>query len=145
MELRLRLAFAAGVNFASVMFTARVAWAADVCSLLSPDQAAAALGVPDVTAGAGPNRCVWTPKKNVQGAGQLTVQVEGANDPAKMVGQGTPVSGVGDEALQTVVASGSVLHVRKGNTWFVVNVHGVALAQASQVEKAVALEILPKL
>jgi len=41
------------------------------------------------------------------GCGQLTVQVEGANDPAKMMGQGTPVSGVGNEALQTVVASGS--------------------------------------
>ena len=35
------------------------------------------------------------------------------------------MSGVGDEAIQTVVGSGAVLHVRKGDTWFVVNVHGV--------------------
>ena len=145
MELRGRMAFAGCVVFASMMLSGRAAWAVDACSLLSPEQAATALGVPDVNAGAGANRCIWTPKKYVQGAGQLTVQLEGANDGAKMLGQGTPVGGIGDEAIQTVVGNGAVLHVRKGATWFVVNVHGVPLAQATQVEQTVAKEIVAKL
>jgi hypothetical protein len=139
------MAFAGCVVFASVMLSGRAAWAVDPCSLLTPAQAATALGVPDVNAGAGPNRCIWTPKKYAQGAGQLTVQIEGANDGAKMTGQGTAVSGLGDEAIQTVVGNGAVLHVRKGNTWFVVNVHGVPLAQATKMEQTVAQEIVGKL
>jgi len=145
MKLGYRMAFAGCVVFASVMLSGRAAWAVDPCSLLTPQQAAAALGVPDVNASAGANRCIWTPKKYAQGAGQLTVQFEGANDGAKMTGQGTAVSGVGDEAIQTVVGNGAVLHVRKGNTWFVVNLHGVPLAQATQVEQTVAKEIVGKL
>ena len=145
MELRRRMAFAGCVVFASVMLSGQAAWAVDPCSLLTTEQAAAALGVPDVNAGAGANRCIWTPKKYKQGAGQLTILLEGANDGAKMTGQGTAVSGVGDEAIQTVVGNGAVLHVRKGNTWFVVNVHGVPLAQATQVEQTVAKEIVGKL
>jgi hypothetical protein len=145
MEPRRRMALAGCVVFASVMLSGRAAWAVDPCSLLTADQAAAALGVPDVNAGAGANRCIWTPKKYKQGAGQLTVVFEGANDGAKMTGQGTAVSGVGDEAIQTVVGTGAVLHVRHGNTWFVVNVHGVPLEQAKQVEQTVAKEIVGKL
>ncbi len=145
MKLRRGMAFAGCVVFASLMLSGRAAWAVDPCSLLTPAQAAAALGVPDVNAGAGANRCIWTPKKYAQGAGQLTVQFEGANDGAKMTGQGTAVSGVGDEAIQTVVGNGAVLHVRHGNTWFVVSVHGVPMAQATQVEQTVAKEIVGKL
>ncbi len=145
MELRRRMAFAGCVVFASMMLIGQAAWAVDPCSLLTAQQAATALGVPDVNAGAGPNRCIWTPKKYAAGAGQLTVQIEGANDGAKMLGQGTAVSGVGDEAIQTVVGNAAVLHVRKGNTWFVVNVHGVPQAQATQVEQTVAKAIAGKL
>ena len=148
MALRRRMVFAGGVVFASVMLSGRAAWAAapvDVCSMLTPNQAAAALGVPEVNAGAGANRCIWTPKKYQKGAGQLTVQVEGANDSAKMTGRGTAVGGVGDEAIQTAVGDGAVLHVRKGSTWFVVNVHGVPVDQAKKVELTVAQEIVVKL
>jgi hypothetical protein len=145
MELRRRMVFAGCVLFASVMLSGRAAWAVDACSLLSTDQAAAALGVPDVKVGAAANRCIWTPKKYKQGAGELTILVEGANDGAKMTGQGKAVSGIGDEAIQTVVGNGAVLHVRKGNTWVVVNVHGVPLDQATQVEQTVAGEIVAKL
>src|SRR5579862_2129898 len=145
MELRRRMAFAGCVVFASVMLSGRAAWAVDPCSLLTADQAAAALGVPDVNAGAGANRCIWTPKKYKQGAGQLTVVFEGANDGAKMTGQGTAVSGVGDEAIQTVVGTGAVLHVRKAKTWFVVSVHGLPLDQATQAEVTVAKKMVGKL
>jgi hypothetical protein len=147
MELRRRMVFAGGVVFALVILSGRAAWAVDVCSMLTPDQAAAALGVPEVNAGAGANRCIWTPKKYKAGAGQLTVQIEGANDSAKMTGLGTAVSGVGDEAIQTVLSStnSSVLHVRKGSTWFVVNLHGVPVDEATKVEKTVAQAIAGKL
>jgi hypothetical protein len=150
MELRRRMAFAGSVVFALVILSGLAAWAAapvDVCSMLTPDQAAAALGVPEVNAGAGPNRCVWTPKKYKAGAGQLTVQVEGANDSAKMTGLGTAVSGVGDEAIWTVVPStnSSVLHVRKGTTWFTVSDHGVPLDEAKKVQQIVAAQIVMKL
>jgi hypothetical protein len=142
MELRRRMALAGCIVFASVMLSGRAAWAVDPCSLLTSDQAAAALGVPEVNAGAGANRCIWTPKKYQKGAGVLTVQFEGGNDPAKIMGMGTVVTGIGDEAIQTVVGNGAVLHVRKGNTWFVVNVHGVPLEQAKQVEQTVAKEMI---
>jgi hypothetical protein len=147
MELRRSMAFAGSVVFASMMLSGRAAWAVDVCSLLSSADAAAALGVPEVAAGAGPNRCIWTFKKSQAGAGQLTVQIEGANDSAKMTGLGAAVSGVGDEAIQTVLASTSstVLHVRKGTTWFVVSVHGVPVDQAKQAEMTVAQQIVGKL
>ncbi len=62
-----------------------------------------------------------------------------------MTGQGNAVSGIGDEAIQTVVGNGAVLHVRKANTWFVVYVHGVPLAQATQAEQTVAKAIVGKL
>lgn len=129
----------------ALVMAGRFAYAADPCSLLTPGEAAAALGVPDVNAGAGPNRCIWTPKKYKAGAGTLTVQIEGANDSAKMTGMGTAVSGVGDEAIQTTVGTGTVLHVRKGSTWFVVNVHGVPVDEATKVEQTVAKEMVGKL
>ena len=150
MELRRRMVFAGGVVFALVILSGRAAWAAapvDVCAMLTADQAAAALGVPEVKAGAGPNMCIWTPKKYKAGAGTLTVQVEGANDSAKKMGLGTAVSGVGDEAIWTVVPStnSSVLHVRKGTTWFTVSDHGVPLDEAKKVQQTVAQEIVGKL
>jgi len=147
MELRRRMALAGSVVFAAVMLCGRAAWAVDPCSLLTTGQAAAALGVPEVNAGAGANRCIWTPKKYQKGAGTLTVQFEGANDPAKIMGMGTAVTGIGDEAIQTVVTStnSAVLHVKKGNTWFVVNVHGVPVDQATKAEEIVANEIISNL
>jgi hypothetical protein len=149
MKLRCRIAFAGYVAFASVMLSGRVAWAAavDVCSLLSTAQVAALLGVPEVNAGAAPNRCIWTPKKYKAGAGDLTVIVEGANDPAKTMGMGTPVSGIGDEAIQTNLAKSNyaVLHVRKGTTWFNVSVSHVPLDQAAKMEQAIASQIASQL
>jgi hypothetical protein len=145
MKLTNRIALAAAAVFALLTASGRAAWATDACALLTKAQAAAVLGVPDVSAGGSVKTCTWTSTKYVKGAGQLNVVVEGANDGAKMLGRGTPVPGVGDEALQTQVGDGAVLHVRKGTTWFVVNVHGVPLAQATQVEQTVAKEVVAKL
>ena len=148
MKLRFRMAFAWYVAFACVMLSGRAAWAAvDVCSLLSNEQVAALLGVPEVNGGAAPNRCIWTPKKYKAGAGELTVVVEGANDPAKIMGMGTSVSGIGDEAIQTSLAKSNyaVLHVRKGQTWFNVSVSHVPLDQAAKMEQIIAPQIALKL
>jgi len=147
MKLTRWMGFAGTLVFALGMVGVRTAYAVDVCSLLTPAEASSALGVPEVKAGAGANRCTWTPKEYKAGAGTLTVQIEGANDSAKMTNQGTAVGGVGDEAIQTVLAStgSSVLHVRKGTTWFVVNVHGVPVGQATQVEKTVAEAVAGRL
>jgi hypothetical protein len=145
MELRGSMAFAGSLILALAMLGGRPAWAVDACTLLTPQQAAAALGVPDVSAQGSAKLCTWTPKKNATGAGLLSVVLEGASDGAKMLGQGPAVSGVGDEAMQTVVGNGAALHVRKGATWFVVNVHGVSLAQAGKVEQSVAKEIVGNL
>lgn len=141
------MAVAAAVVFTTTLSGQGVCAAVDVCSLLTPAEAASALLVPEVNAGAGANRCIWTPKKYKAGAGQLTVQVEGSNDSAKTMGMGTAVGGVGDEAISTVVGStnSSVLHVRKGTTWFVVNVHGVPLDQAQKVEQTVGSLIAGRL
>jgi hypothetical protein len=148
MELRRRMVIAGGVVF-TLLLSGRAALAApvDVCSLLTTQQVAALLGVPEVNAGAAPNRCIWTPKKYQKGAGDLTVIVEGANDPAKMMGMGTAVSGIGDEAIQTSQAKSdyAVLHVRKGNTWFNVSVSHVPLDQATKMEQAIAPQIAAKL
>src|ERR1700756_5381903 len=145
MDLRHRMTLAGSVVFAAVMLSGRAAWAADVCSMLSPAEAASALGVPEVKAGAGPNRCIWTPKAYKAGAGELTVQIEGANDSAKMTGRGSAVGGVGDEGISRGGGPGAGLQGRKGTTCFVVNVHGVPVDQATQVEKTVAQEIVAKL
>jgi hypothetical protein len=142
---RPRMTMAGCVVFASVMLSGGAAWAVDPCSVLTTEQAAAALGVPDVKASSGAKKCIWTPKKYKEGAGQLTFLIEGANDGAKMMGRGTAVRGVGDEAIHTVVGNDAVLHVRKGSTWFVVNVHGVPLGPATQVEQTVAKEIVGKI
>ena len=67
MELRRRVAIAGVLVFASVMLIGRPARAADPCSLLTLEQAAAALGVPDVNAGASANRCVSGLRRNMFG------------------------------------------------------------------------------
>ncbi len=90
MDLRRRMALAGCVVFASVMLSGRAAWAVDPCSLLTTEQAATALGVPDVNAGAGASRCTWTPKKYARERGKLTLVLEGANDGAKIMRRGLP-------------------------------------------------------
>jgi hypothetical protein len=147
MKLTRWMGFAGALVFALGTVGVRTAYGVDVCSLLTPAEAASALGVPETKAGAGLNRCIWTPKEYKAGAGTLTVTFEGANDGAKMMKMGTAVPGVGDEAIQTVLAStkSTVLHVRKGSTWFVVSLSQVPLDQATQVEKTVAQEIIAKM
>lgn len=142
------MAFAGGVVLGVVMLSGGTAWAQmDVCSLLSPAEAASALGVPEVSAGAEMKRCIWTPKKYQAGAATLTVILEGANDAAKTLWQGDAVTGVGDEAIEIVYekSNSAVLHVRKGSTWFVVSVTALPVDQALQAEKRVGQMIASRM
>ena len=58
----------------------------------------------------------------------------------------TPVTGVGDDAVfGTTQGIGTVLTVKKGDIVFVVHVFGFPDDQTQAKEKALALQILPKL
>jgi len=127
----------------------------DPCSLLTPAQVGAALGV---TVGAGkalaPTLCEWkpegqsgpkTPKLDV------TIQTPRAFEAAKtQVGGGitkTPVSGVGDEAVSgTTPKFATVLTVKKGDFVFVVHVFPFSDGDEMKAkEKALALQVLAKI
>jgi hypothetical protein len=129
----------------------------DACSLLTPAQVSAVLGV---KVGAGTSLgnsklCHWgaasvmakgTTKKGVM----LTLQDPMAFTYAKMpVGHGivkVPVSGIGDDAVYgTTPGYPTVLTVKKGNVVFVVHVNGFPDDQIKAKEKTLAKDILAKL
>ena len=131
--------------------------ASNPCSLLTPVQVSAVLGV-DVKAGhpIAAKACEWSaPGQPTPNAKKVTVNVQDARafEYAKMpVGHGitkTPASGIGDEAVYgTTPSLGTVLTVKKGSVVFVVHVYGFPLDQIDEIktkEKTLALEILDKL
>jgi hypothetical protein len=154
-SIRLR-SLAIGVFCFSTLFAGRVAYAApaNACSLLTPDQVSAVLGV---TVGEGksvvPKVCQWS----VSGQSKkvlLTLLDERAFAYAKMpVGHGitkTPVGGIGDEALYgTTPRVATTLSVRKGKSAFTVRVAGFDetkdIDQIKEKEKTLAEEILSKM
>lgn len=140
------MAIAVSVTFAAMMWSGgKVRAAVDVCSLLTPAEASGALGVPEVIASAGPNRCIWTPKK-AGASGKITVMVASSNNAAKYAGAGTAVSGVGDEANSLVVGDSAVLRARKGSTWFSVMANGVGdLGSVQKMEQLVGSLVAKKL
>ena len=130
----------------------------DACSLLTPAQVSAVLGI---KVGAGKplpgnsKLCHWgapvlmakgTTKKGVM----LTLQDPMAFAYAKMpVGHGitkVPVSGIGDDAVYgTTPGYPTVLTVKKGDVVFVVHVTGFPDDQIKAKEKTLALDVLAKL
>jgi hypothetical protein len=150
-------AFAGGVIFASVMLGGATSYGASSCdSLITPAQAAAALGVPTVKGGAVDAKlCNWfVPTKNdPQG---LEKNVEIAILGSKAYGavslmtstatkQVEPVSGIGDGAVQVTSKMGTVLDVKKGDNYFSVSVMGLPVDQAKAAVQRLAKQILPKL
>jgi hypothetical protein len=152
------------IGFASAIFAlggARTAYAGpptDACSLLTPAQVSAVLGL-KVDAGTplpgNSKLCHWgavvvmakgTSKKGVT----LTLQDPMAFTYAKMpAGQGivkVPVSGIGDDAVYgTTPGFPTVLTVKKGDVVFVVHVNGFPDDQIKAKEKTLALDVLAKL
>ena len=128
----------------------------DPCSLLTPDQIGAVIGS-TVEAGkaVGTKMCQWLVPNQPAGLNgkkvAVTLQDSRAFAYAKTPVNDaritkTPVSGVGDEAIQgTTLGKVTTLTVKKGDTVFVVHVTGFPVDQAQSMEKSLALQILPKL
>ena len=127
----------------------------DPCSLLTPAQISAVLGL-NVAAGKplGTKSCDWTAPGQPIGvnAKKVTVTLLGeqgfahAKMPVNFKGiTKTSVSGFGDDAVYGTAAGLGALSVKKGNSAFVVHVYGFPLDQIEGKEKTLALEILSKL
>lgn len=115
------------------------------CTLLTPAQVNAALGVAAKPDPMGAKGCTWR-----AGAKSMTVTIEPPKEfaGAKMPQRGVtkaPVTGVGDEAVSAVFGSQASLTVRKGGTVFIVRVYGFPLEQAKAKEKAAAVDVAAKL
>ena len=134
----------------------RVAFAApDPCSLLTQPQVSAALGV---SVGAvKPTQgkiCRWAAPGGRPGLTQavvLTMQDAKAFDFAKSGSKSpnlvkTPAAGVGDDAvINTVGSVTTLLHVKKGDTYFEVHVYGFSIDQTKTMETTLAKEVVAKL
>ena len=129
---------------------------ADPCSLLTPDQVSAVLGSKvEPGKAVGSKMCEWRlpnqPNSLNGKKAALILQDSRAFAYAKMPVNDstitkTPVTGVGDEAIQgTTAGKVTTLSVRKGDTAFTVHVTGFPIDQAQAMEKTLALQILPKL
>ena len=144
---------------------ARAAYGAppsDPCSLLTPAQVGAVLGV---QVGPGkrmaPTLCDWRPASQPTGMKPKSVMITlldargFAATKMQLNVQGitkVPVSGIGDEAVYgTTAGLGSTLSVKKGDFYFVVHVNGFPFDKAKggdeteAKEKTLALEILSKM
>jgi len=129
----------------------------DACSLLTPAQVSAVLGL---KVGAGTplpgnsKPCHWgaavVMAKGTKKGVMLTLQDPLAFTYAKMpAGHGivkVPVSGIGDDAVYgTTPGYPTVLTVKKGNVVFVVHVNGFPDDQIKAKEKTLALDVVAKL
>ena len=124
------------------------------CSLLTPAQVSAVLGV-----SVGPGQalspsdtklCHWGEAVGKKKGVMITLQNPLAFTYAKMpAGHGitkVPVSGIGDDAVYgTTPGYPTVLTVKKGDVVFVVHVKGFPDDQIKAMEKTLALEVLKKL
>jgi len=131
--------------------------APDPCSLLTPAQVSAALGV---TVGAGQSLattvCLWG------GSGQAadkkvtvairTMQAFAIGKTPVPETENPPVSGIGDEAYYKYFVEPRYdkikivdLDVKKGNTAFVIGVSGFPIEESKAKAKTLALQVLPKL
>lgn len=139
------MAFAGGLALSSA------AYAVEPCTLITPAQAAAAMGVPEAGTGQGTQRCQWVPKKYAPGPSKsVTLSLEDAKGFAaahQPLGREiTPVSGIGDEAVQTTTQGiRTVLTVKKGQVYFAVRVSGLPVADAKAAEQSLAKQIVGKL
>ena len=129
----------------------------DACTLITTDEAAAALGEPvdpGVVPEPGASSCLFSGHP-AQGLGidgvEISITSGGDFDPNKKSIPGltiTPVSGVGDAAYYISIGAGyQVLNVKKGQTTFTVSVlkKGASDSQLQSAEKTLALAILGRI
>lgn len=162
MNFKFELAVILGAFVVFAVGCSRVAYAApptDACSLLTPAQVSAALGIP-VPAGThlssvDTKTCGWPawPKSAVPPIKRATLTILGPNEfvsmkmpvPAKGVVK-TPVKGVGDDAVYiTTGGTLTALSVKKGNVAFQVSVYGSPIEHVKTAEKMLAEDIVAKL
>lgn len=109
------------------------------------------MGVPDATSGHTLKSCQWFPKKHASGPSKsVNLAMEDARGFAaahQPLGREiTPVSGIGDEAVQTTTQGArTVLTVKKGDVYFAVRVSGLPVEQAKTAEQTLAKQIVQKL
>jgi hypothetical protein len=129
----------------------------DACSLITTDEAAAALGEP-VDPGTvpepGASSCLFSghPAQGISIDGvEISITGVGGFDPNKKSIPGltiTPVSGVGDAAYYVSIGAGyQVLNVKKGQTTFTVSVLKASTSdsQLQSAENTLALAILGRI
>lgn len=129
----------------------------DACTLITTDEAAAALGEPvdpGTVPTAGAHSCLFSghPATGISiGGVEISLTGTGSFDPNKKSIPGltiTPVSGVGDAAYYVSIGAGyQVLNVKKGQTTFTVSVlkTGGLDSQLQSAEKTLALAILGRI
>lgn len=166
MSSKSRLAMFLVVSFIFALGSSPATYAApptDACSLLTPAQVSAVLGVPAAGKGLGPKACIWvqtgvkpgSPRGRVQlvilimqGYTQGYAVAKMPNAPTSA----THVSGLGDDAYYLRMTSGSPyseLRVKKGSVAFgiLVQRNGTLFTpeQIKDKEKTLALDVLAKL
>lgn len=161
MNSKLRFAAALGALFVFAARNTRAVYGAaptDTCSLLTPAQVSAALGVPVVGKSLGPKVCFWSqagakPGSTLRKVDLVILVTEGytlAKTPNSRTSV-TPASGLGDDAYYFAMTSGQYmeLRVKKGSIVFGIRVHrsGTPFTtdQIKAKEKALAQEVLAKL
>ena len=121
------------------------------CTLLTPAQVAAALGVKDVAAGVpiGKTGCSWQAQGGARGMVTLSFW-----DPAGFPAMKTPLPnvtkvpapGIGDDALYSTIGQFTTLSVKKGGAVFLVKAYGVPdQARQKAIEKTLAGDVIAKL
>lgn len=121
------------------------------CTLLTPAQVAAALGVKDVAAGApiGKTGCSWQAQGGARGVVTLSFW-----DPAGFSAMKAPLPnvtkvpapGIGDDALYSTIGQFTTLSVKKGGAVFLVKAYGVPdQAKQEAIEKTLAGDVIAKL
>ena len=125
--------------------------APDACSLLSTQDAAAALGA-EVNAGAniGPGACRWNGLGNRSATLRINFSTARSFEIGKTQLTGytkTPESGIGDDAYSVVGGGVVTLSVKKGTAFIIifVQIPNASPEEAKAVEKKVALKLLEKL
>lgn len=163
MDAKRSMAWVIGILCLLAVCDSRAAYGAppsDPCSLLTPAQVSAVLGM---QVGAGKSLvstvCDWRAPNQPAGKKEkaVTITLLDANGFAATKMQlnlrgitKTPVSGIGDEAVYGASGLASTLSVKKGNFYFVVQVDGFPFNKAKGAdeteakEKTLALEILSK-
>ena len=129
--------------------------AASCSSIVTPAQAAAALGVPEVKGGKGTRVCQWVPSKYIPGPSKaLSISILDAKAYQAYAGltsmpgrlEITPVNGIGDGAMQrTLQGTRSILMAKKGDNYISVSIAGLPVDQAKNAEQTLAKQILQKL